>query len=89
MSKYRILREDFFDEKGSSLKTCFFIQKQYKFLFFKWWRYIKHENVGIKSLKNIPLHFDGMMEAEKFINNILKKNKNYMGHHRYVLKIID
>jgi len=89
MSVYRIIREDFFDEKGRSLKTVFFIQEKCKFLFFTKWKYVTHKNIGVKPLRKVPLHFNGMTEAETFVKEVLKDNKNYMGHHRFVLKIID
>lgn len=90
MSIYRIVREDFYNERGMSFKTCFFIQKQKSFLFFKKWVYVTHGDVGIKGLKNVPLHFDnGLFEAEKFVKNVLSKGIRINGHHLCVLREYD
>jgi len=57
---------------------------------FKWWEYVKHDNVGIKTLKNLPLHFNGgLLEAEDFIKKVLIKNEKFNGHHMYILREYD
>jgi len=88
MSLYRITREDFYDEKGKTLKILFLIQKQNKFLFIKWWSYVKHKDIGIKTLKNTPLHFDNMWDAELYIKDILSKKKTFKNY-KFVIKVID
>jgi len=88
MSLYRITREDFYDEKGNTLKVLFLIQKQNKFLFIKWWSYVKHKDIGIKPLKNFPLYFNNMYEAELYIKDVLSKKKIY-NNYKFVLKVID
>jgi hypothetical protein len=88
MSLYRITREDFYDEKGKTLKILFLIQKQNKFLFIKWWSYVKHKDIGIKTLKNTPLHFDNMWDAEVYIKDILSKKKTFKNY-KFVIKVID
>ena len=88
MSLYRITREDFYDEKGKTLKILFLIQKQNKFLFIKWWSYVKHKDIGIKTLKNTPLHFDNMWDAELYIKDVLSKKKTFKNY-KFVIKIID
>ena len=88
MSLYRITREDFYDEKGKTLKILFLIQKQNKFLFIKWWSYVKHKDIGIKRLKNTPLHFDNMWDAEVYIKDVLSKKKTFKNY-KFVIKVID
>jgi len=86
MTHYRIIREDFYDERGNSLKTLFLIEKQKRFLFIKWWTYVTHNNIGIKSIKNVPLFFNGVYEAEQFMNTVLLNNKKYCGNHKIVMR---
>ena len=88
MSLYRITREDFYDEKGKTLKILFLIQKQNKFIFIKWWSYVKHKDIGIKTLKNTPLHFDNMWDAEVYIKDVLSKKKTFKNY-KFVIKVID
>jgi len=90
MSKYRVVREDYYNERGISFDTCFFIQKQKSFLFFKRWVYITHKDVGIKTLNKVPLHFKGgLLEAEDFIKDVLSKDIMINGHHLCVLREYD
>jgi len=88
MSLYRITREDFYDEKGKTLKILFLIQKQNKFLFIKWWSYVKHKDIDIKTLKNTPLHFDNMWDVELYIKDVLSKKKTFKNY-KFVIKVID
>jgi len=86
MPKYRVVREDFFDEKGRSLKIIFFIQKQYSIFRIKWWKYIRYKNIGIKTLRKVPLHFENLYEAQDFIKDSLLNGRKYKGHHKLVMK---
>jgi len=90
MGVFRVVREEFYMVKGKPTKVYFFIQKQKSFLNIKWWSYITYGNMGIKTLKNVPIHFKGgLPEAESFIRNVLNKRKKINGHHRMVLKTYD
>lgn len=90
MSKYRVIREEFYNGKGISFDTCFFIQQQKSFLFFKWWTYVTHESIGVKSLKKFPLHFKGgLLEAEDFIKDVLIKGNKFKGNYKSVLREYD
>ena len=90
MSKYRVIREEFYNGKGISFDVSFFIQEQKSFLFFKWWTYVTHKTIGIKSLKKFPLHFKGgVLEAEEFIKGVLIKGIQFKGNHKFVLREYD
>ena len=90
MSKYRVIREEFYNGKGISFDTCFFVQQQKSFLFFKWWTYVTHESIGIKSLKKFPLQFKGgVLEAEDFIKEVLIKGNKFKGNYKTVLREYD
>jgi len=86
MTQYRIVREDFFNEKGSSLKTIFFIQQKRNLMGITWWSYIKYKHIGPKTIGKIPLEFTSTTQAEDFICNILKKNKKYRRWHQTIIK---
>jgi len=86
MTKYRIVREDFFNEQGESLKILFFIQQRRSFLGITWWSYIKYKHIGPKTIGKIPAQFTSTTQAEDFIKNILKKNKKYRRWHQMVIK---
>ena len=49
---------------------------------------MKHKDIGIKPLKNIPLYFNSMYEAELYIKDVLSKKKIY-NNYKFVLKVID
>jgi len=72
--KYIILREDYFNEKGISRKTHFTIKKLKKFLWFKWWSYVKYKECYESGCYNTVLKFDSLYDAEKFVNDILLKD---------------
>lgn len=90
MGNYRVIREEFYNGKGMSFDTCFFIQQQKSFLFIKWWTYVTHKSIGIKSLKKFPLHFKGgLLEAEDFIKDVLIKGNKFKGNYKTVLREYD
>jgi len=90
MGNYRVIREEFYNGKGMSFDTCFFIQQQKSFLFIKWWTYVTHKSIGIKSLKKFPLHFKGgLLEAEDFIKDVLIKGNKFKGNYKFVLREYD
>ena len=86
MTKYRIVREDFYGRMGESLKVLFFIQQKRSFLGITWWTYVKYKHIGPKTIGKIPLQFTSAINAEDFINHTLKKNKNYKKWHQTVIK---
>jgi hypothetical protein len=74
MKKYIIVREDYYDEIGITKKTNFCIKESKKFLFFKWWSYVKYkESYESGSYKSV-LNFKNLYDAEKFVNEVLIKN---------------
>ena len=90
MGNYRVIREEFYNGKGMSFDTCFFIQQQKSFLFFKWWTYVTHKSIGIKSLKKFPLlSKGGLLEAEDFIKDVLIKGNKFKGNYKSVLREYD
>jgi hypothetical protein len=90
MGIFRVVREEFYIVKGIPTKVYFFIQKQKSFLNIKWWVYVTYGNMGVKTLKNVPIHFEGgLNEAETFIYKVLNKRENINGHYRMVLKTYD
>ena len=86
--KYLIIREDYFNEKGKSRETHFCIKEQKKFLWFKWWSYVKYEEVYESGLYGNTLKFKGLDEAESFITNVLMKNGPRERWHSIVIKQI-
>ena len=87
--KYRIIREDYFNEVGESTKVYFTIKRFRKFLWFKWWSYVKftechHESGCYKTI----LRFDNLEKAEKFVNETLIKNKPRERWHSMIMREI-
>ena len=72
---YRINREAYFNERGESTKVYFTIKRFRKFLWFKWWSYIKYKECYVSGCYKTILRFKNLEKAEVFVNEVLKKNK--------------
>lgn len=72
MNKYRITREEYYNEFGSGGKVSFYVQELKPFFFFwKRWSYIKHEVCGWGDCYNERTKFDSMHSAKEFIKTVL------------------
>lgn len=74
MKKYIIVREDYYNEKGVTKRTNFCIKESKKFLWFKWWSYVKYKECYESGCYNSVLNFNNLYEAEKFVEDVLFKN---------------
>lgn len=87
--KYIILREDYFNEIGVSRETHFTIKEMKKFLWFKWWVYVKYVEVYESGNFKNTLKFKSMDDAEKFINDVLLKKSPRERWYSMVVKKIN
>ena len=89
MKSYLIIREDYFNEKGISNNVHFCIKESKKFLWFKWWGYVKYEECYGSGSYNTVLKFKNLPEAETFINEVLMKNGPRQKWSAMILKKIE
>lgn len=86
--KYRILREEYYNEVGVSTKVFFTVKKLNYFLWFRWWSYIKTKNCS-GACYNEVIKFNSFWDAEKFVNEVLKKNRPKEKWYIMVMKEIE
>lgn len=70
MAKYRIVRRSKLGIRGQEEETAFFVEKKCSFLFFNWWKVIRHKVYGYYSVSDQPTSFKDVYSANAFINKI-------------------
>lgn len=72
MNNYRIVRVAWADERGKEEQTAFYIEYKCSFLFFNWWKVVKHKEYGYRGSYAIPTKFKDLYSAKQFITQIMK-----------------
>jgi hypothetical protein len=73
--KFKILKEEYFDDYGTINGTVFLIQEKKSFLGISYWKYITRTERGWGDSYKVPITFGTKKGAEEFIANILCPNK--------------
>ena len=80
MTEYRIIEDKYYDEKGILTSTSYSIKIKSKFLFWEYWKYIKHTDCGWggDSYKVIT-KFETLEDAQKFANECICGDTPFSG----------
>ena len=71
-ANFLIKHYEYFDEKGKVTNEYYYIQEWKKFLWWSYWKDIKHTICGMyDSLKKTRTKFNTLEEAQKFIREVL------------------
>ena len=73
MTDYKIYKYQYFNEVGEQLSKYFYIKYQVKFLWWTYWKDVKHTDCGYGDCYKTRTKFKSEEEANKFIQDILCK----------------
>lgn len=88
-AKFKIIREEYWGAKSSIGEPRFYIMKEKKFFFWKWWSYVTHKIHINNGIHFEAIRFKSLPNAEKYIYEVLKNNKPIDSILRLELKTIE
>ena len=85
-SNFLIKKYEYFDEKGNLSNEYYYIQEWKKFLWWSYWKDIKHEECGWDDSNTIRTQFKTLEEAQDFVRNVLCPEIPRDGHRESVVE---
>jgi hypothetical protein len=86
---YKIFKSEYFNEYGVCQSSHYYIKYLKKFLWWTYWKEVKHEECGWGDCSATRTTFKTEQEAEDFINKVLCPNKVRDGHQQTEVKTIE
>ena len=74
MKKFRVIRQDWLNERGEPSDARFFVEYRVSFLWFSWWKIVRHREYGWDRNRNTPTAFTNAFDARLFVNRVLKES---------------
>jgi hypothetical protein len=71
MTNFRIKHYEYFNEEGKVINKYYYIQEWKKFLWWFYWKDIKHTECGMGDCYKTRTTFKTLEEAQQFVENVL------------------
>jgi len=73
MTDYKVFKYQYFNERGKSINKYFYIKYKTKFLWWTYWKTLKHTECGMGDCYKTRTTFKTVNKATEFIQNVLCK----------------